>query len=318
MVVFGGFDGFPRNDIWVLSLAGTPAWGELSPSGTPPVERYIHTAIYDPVQERMVVFGGAAFGQDFGYYSDTWALSLAGAPAWSELTPSGTPPSARYAHTAIYDPVRDRMVAFGGYGEKDTWVLTLSGTPVWSELTPSGTLPPRLFHHTAIYDPVRDRMVVFGGFGTYDDTRVLSLSGTPAWSELTPSGTPPSGRHGHTAIYDPVRDRMVVFGGRDTLYHNDTWALSLAGAPAWSELTPSGTLPAELAYHTAIYDPVRDRMVVFGGYDGSYYNDTWALSLAGTPTWSELTPSGTPPSGPLCHTAIYDPVRDRWAVSLRG
>ena len=49
--------------------------------------------------------------------------------------------------------------------------------------------------------------------------------------------------------------------------------------------------------HTAIYDPVRDRMVVFGGYDGaSRYNDVWALTLSGSPAWSQLAPSGTPPS----------------------
>ena len=33
-------------------------------------------------------------------------------------------------------------------------------------------------------------------------------------------------------------------------------------------------------YHSAIYDPMRDRMVVFGGDDGAYSgwrNDVWAL-----------------------------------------
>ena len=54
--------------------------------------------------------------------------------------------------------------------------------------------------------------------------------------------------------------------------------------------------PRALA-HTAIYDPVRDRMVVFGGYDGNgNRNDVWALSLSGSPAWSELTPAGSLPS----------------------
>ena len=49
------------------------------------------------------------------------ALSLAGTPAWSALAPSGTPPSWRYMHSAIYDPVRDRMVVFGGSSLNDVW-----------------------------------------------------------------------------------------------------------------------------------------------------------------------------------------------------
>jgi hypothetical protein len=46
-----------------------------------------------------------------------------------------------------------------------------------------------------------------------------------------------------------------------------------------------------IAYHSAIYDPVRDRMVVFGGFDGlgNLHNDVWVLSLAGAPTWSLLS-----------------------------
>ena len=76
---------------------------------------------------------------------------------------------------------------------------------------------------------------------------------------------PPSGRSEHTAIYDPVRDRMVVFGGYDGTLRNDVWALSLSGSPAWSALAPAGSPPSARYGHTAIYDPVRDRMVVFGG-----------------------------------------------------
>jgi len=321
MVVFGGYSSFSfLNDVWALSLAGTPAWTRLTPSGTPPSTRAGHSAIYDSVRDRMVVFGGYS-GSDL---NDVWALSLAGPPAWTQLTTSGTPPSARYSHSAIYDPGRDRMVVFGGgnsispYYLNDVWALSLAGPPAWTQLIPSGTLPTARDLHSAIYDPVRDRMVVFGGHdGTNgrNDVWALSLAGTPAWTQLTPSGTPPSARYDHSAIYDPVRDRMVVLGGYSSSYLNDVWALSLAGTPVWTQLTPSGTPPIARIFHSAIYDPVRDRMVVFGGYSGSYLlNDVWALSLAGTPAWTQLIPSGTPPTTRDLHSAIYDPVRDRMLV----
>jgi len=318
MVVIGGYGGsLYKNDVWVLSLAGSPSWAELQPGGAPPSARYSHTAIYDPVHDRMVVHGG----YDGSYHDDLWALSLAESPSWTELLPTGTPPSARYLHTAFYEPVHDRVVVFGGFDvtyRNDLGALSLPGGPSWVELTAAGTPPSARGNHTAIYDPVRNRMVVFGGNGgssLENDVWALSLGDSPAWTELLPTGTPPSARYVHTAFYDPVRDRMMVFGGWDGARRNDVWALSLAGSPSWTELFPSGTPPSGRYGHTAIYDPVRDRMIVFGGSDdSSYKNDVWALSLAESPSWAELLPSGTPPSARYCSTAFYDPVRDRVVV----
>jgi hypothetical protein len=309
MVVFDGHDGSSfLNDVWALSLAGTPTWTALTPTGTPPSARFGHGAIYDALGDRMVVFGG--YELDIGLVGDAWALSLAGTPGWTELTPSGTPPSARYLQSAIYDPVRDHMVVFAGYNGyddedlQDVWALSLAGAPAWTELT-SSRAPSS--GYGAIYDPVRDRVEVLEGSSLW----ALSLSGSPIWTEQTPTGTPPSARYGESAIYDPVRDRIVVFGGYDVGYRNDVWALSLAGTPAWTQLTPTGTPPSGRSGHTAIYDPLRDRMVVFGGYALGYPNDVWALSLAGTPAWTQLTP--TTPSGGG-GPAIYDVAGDRMVV----
>jgi len=349
MVVFGGhyWDGADRyfNDVWALSLTETPAWTKLTPAGTPPSTRREHSAIYDPVRARMVVFGGFYHYYIDGvphplsiYFNDVWALSLADTPAWTKVTPAGTPPNARCSHIAICDLVRDRMVVFGGYGPlNDVWALSLADTPGWTQLTPTGTPPSARAGHRAIYDPVRDHMVVFGGFdGSYlcfNDVWALSLADTPAWTELTPLGTPPIRRNRHSAIYDPLRDRMLVFGGRgsDDPFLGDVWALLLADTLAWTLLTPSGTPPIPRYGHSAIYDPVRDRMVVFGGRgnDNSFPRDVWELSLADTPVWTKLNPTGTPPNDGLSGvggaSAIYDPVRDRmlvffnrtvWALSL--
>jgi hypothetical protein len=134
----------------------------------------------------------------------------------------------------------------------------------------------------------------------------LSLAGSPAWSTVAAAGTPPSTRYAHTAIYDAVRDRMLVFGGYDgaagTL--NDAWSLSMAGSPAWSALAPAGSPPAARMWHTAIYDAVRDRMLVFGGLEspGDVHvdrNDLWALE------WE--TPVSVPESGPANRFALAPP-----------
>jgi hypothetical protein len=318
MVIFAGIGATysALDDAWALSLADTPGWTLLGP----PMPRYSHSAIYDPVRDRMVVFGG--YGNSSPWYlNDVWALPLAGAPGWTLLAPTGTPPSARAYHTAIYDPVRNRMVLFGGYNGSylnDAWALSLEDTPAWTQLTPAGAPPSGRCNHTAIYDPVRERMVIFGGgnsSGRFNEVWALSLGDTPAWTQLTPSGTPPSARSAPAAIYDPVRDRMVVFGGYSGSSLNDTWSLLLAEPPAWTQLAPTGTPPNARYYHSAIYDPLRDRMVVFSGYSNhAFTNDTWSMSLAEPPTWTQLTPTGTRPAARDAHSAIYDPVRDHMLV----
>jgi len=337
MIVFGGNDGTQRNDVWALSLSGTPTWTQLSPAGSAPSGRVASVAIYDPNGDRMIVFGG----EDNNFRNDVWALSLSGTPTWTDITPVVSGPTARGEHTAIYDPVRSRMVVYGGTSGlflNDIWALSLTGTPAWSQISPPSAGPLRAAH-TAVYDPVGDRMVIFGGgdFGSSarNDVWALSLA-SPAWTQLAPSGSLPGGRGQHVAVYDPASARMVVFGGLNFLSIGDVWSLSLSGSPAWTFLGSQGAaIPGRYA-HSAIRDPIRKRMIVFGGRgpDGNLRNDVWALSLTGIPAWTQLTPSGSPPSPRAGHAAIYDPVRDRmivfagsdgfavqndvWALSLSG
>ena len=317
MVVFGGYNGSSLNDVWVLSLADTPAWTALTTTGSKPSGREGMAAIYDPVRDRVVVFGGLVDTSPH-FVNEVWALSLAGAPEWTALAPAGIPPIGRYQHSAIYDQERDRLIVYGGDSGSaalnDVWALSLGDMPAWTGLEPAGAPSVAQSQHSAVYDPVRQRMVVFGGGHYSNDLWTLSLGNAPTWNELEPNGTPPSARRCHSASYDPVRERMLVFGGVGSGTFNDVWALSLTGTPVWTELTPAGTPPSPRSGHSMIYDPVRDRMVVFGGFDGSYLDDVWALSLAGTPTWTELTPGGTPPGGRRSHSAIYDPARDRMVV----
>jgi hypothetical protein len=240
---------------------------------------------------------------------------------WSLL--SFPPPAARVQHAAVYDPVRNRMLVFGGLAgaslKNDVWELSLAGTPTWKLLAVAGTPPSARRGASAIYDPVRDRMLVYGGAapGALGDVWALSLGASPAWSQLAPTGSPPPSRSGHSAIYDPVRDRMVVFGGQSGLtYRNDAWALALAGTPAWSNVAPTGGPPDPRARHSAIYDSVRDRLVVFGGVNSTgLWGDLWSLSFGGTPTWTLLAPAGTPPPPLAGSKAIYDVTRDPLTVT---
>jgi hypothetical protein len=327
LVVIGGST---RNgvasDCWRLTFGGTPRWEDLSPIGALFPARYNFSAIYDPTQDRIVIFGGATADLN-GYSNETWALSLSGAPTWTKVTTTGGPPAPRSNHTAIYDPVRGRMWVYGGFSQyypnagtqySDVWSLDLA-TNQWVQYNPSGGGPfGGSSSHSGVLDAARDRMLVFGGsYTTSTDVWALSLGDSPAWSLVTVVGTPAPARFGHGAILDATRDRMVVFGGLDQLgSRNDSWALSLSDTPTWSQLVPSGSPPGSRGFHSAIYDPVRGRMVTFGGY--SYIsntrtplNETWALSLSNPEAWQLVLDGTGQPYNRMWGTAVRDPVRDR-------
>ena len=105
--------------------------------------------------------------------------------------------------------------------------------------------------------------------------------------------TAPDSLTDHTMIYDPPRDRLVVFGGRSgSTFSNKTWVYSFSGCEGWQALQTFGVPPDARRDHTAIYDPVADRMLIFGGDTGVQKNDVWQLSLGPAPTWTQLNPSG--------------------------
>lgn len=320
MVLFGGYDGTVLDDAFTLSLGASPAWAPLVTSGGPPPARAIPGVIYEAPQDRMVMFGG----YDGASLNDVWALDLATA-AWTQLSPTGGPPSPRQFPAVAYDPPRDRMVVFGGNGDEGTvldplWSLSLGSTPAWTDL--GGRRPPNRWDAATAFDPTRQIMWIQGGQGwvesgplVHTDLWSLPTGSTTGWSQPLTTGTQLK-RYGHSAVYDALRDRLVFFGGNDSTSNlNDTWALTLSGTPAWSQLSPSGTLPAARLYHSAVYDAVNDRMVIFGGNTGmGTLNDSWALSFAGGPVWTELSPTGTPPPSLWAQSAALDADANRLII----
>jgi hypothetical protein len=117
MVIFGGNTeaiGAPYvNDAWGLDLAGSGGWTRITPYGVPPTARIYHSAVYDAPNRRMVVFGGDD-GTLGALKNDVWALTLSGLVEWHAVAATGTPPSGRFGHSAVYDAATLRMILFGG------------------------------------------------------------------------------------------------------------------------------------------------------------------------------------------------------------
>jgi hypothetical protein len=279
------------NDYWMESgVIGTTniKWTTLTTSGTRPSPRWGHTGLYDSVNDRMMIFGGATgFPTPCvnAYYVLEHANNQGGTPTWLTITPIGTAPAVRTRHMSAYDSNTNTLIIFGGWNcqstyYNDVWVMQnandLGGQPTWTQLSPSGTAPSPRESSSAIYDPTTNSLIVFGGDAgstPFGDMWILSnangTGGTPTWSHFNPSNNGPSARSGQTATYDVVNNIMTIYGGYDgTNILQDAWVLTGAngqgGSATWTQL-PAGQ---PRRFHTSNYDPSSNQMITFGGASG--------------------------------------------------
>jgi hypothetical protein len=183
----------------------------------------------------------------------------------------------RFFHGAAYDRTNNIMVVFGGAGcfggfFNDVWTLSnangLGGTPVWTQQSPTGTPPAARDAFATGFTQGSNQLIIFGGSnGTqfFGDTWVLdNASGkiTPAWHLVVVDGNP-SPREFPAAALDEDNGRLTIFGGYSTAPLNDVWVLT--SFSLWRQITPTGTLPLGRYSHSAVYDPVANKMIIFGG-----------------------------------------------------
>ena len=313
-IVFGGTNGSSwYSDTWRLSADGCGVdWDSVSTTGGPPARAFA-SAIYDSLNNRMVVFGGQ---NGSGLTNSTWVLNLS-TWQWSDLSPSGTAPCARRGAAVAYNPSDPAMylhegeTVAGAIASWDSWKLTLptSGTPTWSRISPStsGCLCDTINHActsqpqeagfvSGVYDPhtcdgKTGRMLRIGGEDPTDKGTAISWGfGCLAFSDAswTQFSEPPQVGLWATA-YDRTRSRVIAFGGDDLNngvpgvygYGNDLYTVDVtSNPPSWTSLSLSPS-PSQRVFHAGAYDQVRDVFCVFGGRNssGSALSDTWMLEF---------------------------------------
>jgi len=327
-------DGGLQDELWELPLpaTGPTTWRRVAIAGNTPGQRWGFSAVYDPLQDRVILFGGTTFDpilQREVYCNDVWSLSLSGAATWSLIATSGTPPTERTGAVAVFDPARDRLILFGGYtsggGLDETWSLELGAVPTWRLLTPLGARKPAgRVEAAAVYDPWNDRMVLFGGVSRDEvyllgknDVWALTLAGQTRWDSLAVA-SPPPGRSGCVAVLDSLHQQMVVssgaIGSNTSYWLTDTWAFDLVGNRHWTQLPAVGPLPA-VTGASAAFSPERNSLIQYGGDHDPYQSECDELSLA-TNEWSRIEPDQPHPSPTRrgLSTLIVDPDAERLLV----
>jgi len=182
----------------------------------------------------------------------------------------------------------------------DVWRYD-SATGEWWDVQVVGGPPPRAGAAVA-YDAGSGVVVLFGGaVGSCSyplcpevvaDTWVYHPT-TNTWEERSPATSPPA-RHGHKLAYDAASDRVVLFGG-DTgeQWLDDTWAYD-SDTDTWVEV-PTADAPWRTAQQAMAYDPVADRVVLWGGAEREE-SEVWTLDLE-TATWSSMATDPAPVGG---------------------
>lgn len=212
----------------------------------------------------------------------------------------GRPPELTDAKM-VYDSTRNVIVLFGGETvggggatQNETWELDLD-VGIWTQKFPQNS-PPARTKFGMVYDSARGKVVLFGGFleVTFDvlnDT--WEYDGTDWTQNTTVVPVELDGRAQGAMVYDADRARTVWFGGLDLAFVDTNKTFEYDGN-AWFLVTPTALPPDGRQDSQMAFDPVRKKVVLFGGFEfpGSALKDeTWEYDGI---TWLQITTALTP------------------------
>lgn len=330
-VTDGGLGGAPeRNDtaagMWV---ARSPC---VIPSGVPE-RRGFTTVAFDADRRKLLLYGEQGM-------TDLWELDVATA-TWTSRNNCGatvTPPpwepdGITLPPQVVYDRARRRLLLFSGREgvvwewDPDSAVWTMRA-PAAGAAAPTGALP------AVVYDETRGKVLVFG-FEFLSNAPYANVSlwewdgGTGAWLERIPDGLPWLSTELPALAFDAGRGAVWMFGGSQMDFDDRLWRLDTA---SWTltDLTPvvrPAAWPPGRAAARMTYDPVRGRLVLFGGVRQGQQRDLWELDPA-TMTWRDRTspnvanvepaPAGVRWPASTFSTGIFPDVASGRIVQIAG
>jgi N-acetylneuraminic acid mutarotase len=173
----------------------------------------------------------------------------------------------------------------------DMWAYD-SARNIWEEIVPNNK-PSARSGQSMVYDSYNRKTILFGGWnediGLTKDTWVYD-SQSNQWINKSTTISPDI-RQSHAMCYHPIYHRVILFGGyRDIGPHfNDTWIYDYT-SNMWTELHPANS-PSGRYGARMVYDPINQRIFLFGGRSTSILDDTWVYYYENN-TWTEINTTG--------------------------
>ncbi len=283
-------------------------WKKMSNESFTPKQRSVFSYAYNSQNAKMICFGGidpwsypAGMAQTIVYDLKT--------KSWALMNPVPSP-SVRHRTSMVYASNSDKVILYSGYNYAsmltDTWSYDLV-TNNWTNMNPSAN-PGGRYLHSMAYDSNFDNLILFGGYGSggiKSSTWAYNLT-TNTWTNLNPVMFP-SARKSHSMVYDTNSGKVILFGGDGSwtvsnLPLNDTWIYDPA-TNNWTNMNPVSKPNARIG-HSMAYDEDSGKVILFGGYNGSFhFNDTWIYDLT-TNNWTKMNPV-TKPNARFFHGLVY-------------
>lgn len=330
VLVFGGLDAFGSNELWQLSLAGTPAWSLLDASaGATPPARWAATMVLD-AQDRLVLYGGE--GNAAVSDPDVYLLPLGVAPlAWQHLALAGPGPRAR--HGAVFSPVTHRMSVFGGDTYNDgvdpvlrpaeTWELVLDDPIHWVKRAsaPGDSVPIPETGGAFVADRAGNfAWLIPGAEDPAHDPSVWRLDlVSSTWTRVQSGAGGPDTRSGVASTFDPSTGTVLIHGGTFSIYavgligttdgSMETWRFKPGDPSPWGSAAPAPRNPSTTAD--------MPRMLIDEATRTLFRHDThgvWTCDLGTDAAW-RLEAAGTVNAPAAVDPVdVIDPVRRRMLV----
>lgn len=239
---------------------------------------------------------------------------------WSLIARIGS----RAYTSAIYDSASDRVIVYGGSGDKqqdDTWALDLAPAIHWEPLAISG--PPN--GHSPCWDEAGRHFYLIDselGLDPYVDPGSMSSwsfdLGTHTWHLTSPSAFGLPGTHfGSAATFDPDLGHLLVYGGNvEFFWTSDLYELLSAPDHDYFDLLDTGNPngPGRWQGAEMAYDSRRHREVLFGGYGEDAAADVWTLNVGDTVRWHRIAATAVSPGYRYGHAFLYDARSDRFIL----
>lgn len=270
--------------------------------------------VWDAAREQAVLFGGNRLGgltADIDVSDETWLFDGA---EWRRPNLAVRPP-ARWEAAIGYDPLRQRVVLYGGQRTDktlldDTWEWDGAR---WAQVVTSTQPGPRM-NGTMTWDAARGQLVMFGGrylgdgngsaFVRHADLWAWDGS---AWTKLSHSADGPDLGLEPVLVADPSGAALYLVAPTRTGPATELWSWD---GNTWRDLgSASGAvMPPTRGGLAAVWNTALDTLMLFGGGDlNTAYFDVWLRGPSGD--WVDRTPTTLAPSPRSNSHVVFDPTR---------